>query len=306
MTDFDMFPQDVAEDFREQDQQMIAQRASRNNEELVTYPDGHRELLDTLKTPFYGPNGVVLGLIGISRNITERRKAEETIAKRAAELATVAEVATMVATILSPEEMLQTVVDLTKHSFELYHAHIYLLDESGDQLVLTKGAGDVGRQMVAEGHTISISAEKSLVARAGRLRQGVIVNDVREDQDFLPNQLLPETHSEMAVPLVVGDTLMGVIDVQSDLVGRFSQEDISIMTTLAAQVAVSLQNARSYARAQRQAEREALINSISERIQSTNSVESALQVAVRELGRALGAQRTAVQLGLEHKGNGKE
>jgi GAF domain-containing protein len=106
----------------------------------------------------------------------------------------------------------------------------------------------------------------------------------------------------MAVPLIVGDTLLGVMDIQSEEVNRFSQEDVSIMTTLAAQVAVSLQNARSYARAQRQAEREALINAISERIQSTNSVEDALQVAVRELGRALGAQHTAIRLGLERKG----
>lgn len=246
--------------------------------------------------------GRTIRLFGANQDVTEQRRAEATIAKRAVELATVSQVATTVATILSPDEMLQTVVDLTKASFDLYHIHIYLINEQRSQLVLAKGAGDVGRRMVAEGRSISLESEQSLVARAGRTRLGVIVNDVRLDSDFLPHPLLPDTRSEMAVPLIVGDSVLGVMDIQSEVVNRFSQEDVCIMTTLAAQVAVSLQNARSYARAQCQAEREALINTISERIQSTNSVEDALQVAVRELGRALGAQHTSIRLGLERKG----
>jgi putative methionine-R-sulfoxide reductase with GAF domain len=242
---------------------------------------------------------------GANQDVTEQRRAEATIAKRAAELATVSQISTTVATILNPDDMLQTVVDLTQTSFSLYHAHIYLMNEQNSELVLAKGAGEVGRRMVAEGRSIAVNNEKSLVARAGRTRLGVIVNDTRQDPEFLPHPLLPDTRSEMSVPLVVGDAILGVMDVQSNEVNRFSQEDVSILTTLGAQVAVSLQNARSYARAQRQAEREALINAISERIQSTNSVEAALQVAVRELGRALGAQHTAIRLGLERKGSGQ-
>jgi GAF domain-containing protein len=193
------------------------------------------------------------------RELDERRKAEQLLAKRATELTTVSEVATAVATISSPEEMLQTVVDLAKVSFGLYHAHIYLLNESGKRLVLTKGAGEVGRQMVVESHQFSLHAEKSLVARAARTRQGVIVNDVRQDPDFLPNRLLPGTRSEMAVPMIVGDRLLGVLDIQSDEAGHFSEEDISIQTTLAAQVAVALQNARQFAQTQ---ESERLIRTV--------------------------------------------
>ncbi|RPI87061.1 MAG: GAF domain-containing protein, partial [Chloroflexi bacterium] len=216
-----------------------------------------------------------------------------------------AEIATKVSTIQNPEEMLQTVVDLTKQVFGLYHVHIYLLSETGNTLIISKGAGEIGRKMVAEGREIAMDAEKSLVARAARARQGVIVNDVQAVPEFLSHPLLPDTRSEMAVPMIGGDQLLGVVDVQDALVERFTPEDVNIMTTLAAQIAVSLQNARSYARAQRQAEREALINAISERIQATNSVENALQVAVREIGRALGAQHTAVRLGLERKLDGE-
>ena len=249
--------------------------------------------------------GKTVRMFGTNQDITERKQAQETIAKRAVELATVAEITTRVSTIQNPDEMLQMVVDLTKQVFNLYHVHIYLLNESSTKLAISKGAGEIGREMVLEGREIDYDAEKSLVARAARTRQGVIVNNVKVDPDFLSHPLLPDTRSEMAVPMIGGGRLLGVIDVQDAQVDRFTPEDVNIMTTLAAQIAVSLQNARSYARAQRQAEREALINAISERIQATSSVENALQVAVREIGRALGAQHTAIRLGLERKVDGE-
>jgi len=245
-SDTDLFPREVAEFFREQDRQMLAERNSRRNEEWVTYPDGRRALLDTLKTPFYTENGDILGLIGISRDITDTRQAEQMIAERARQLGTVAKVSSAVSTILEPQAMLQAVVDLTKESFNLYHAHIYLLDEEEQKLVLTSGAGQVGVQMVAEKRSISYEAEQSLVARAARDRQGVIVNDVYQDPGFLPNPLLPDTQAEMAVPIIAGDTLLGVLDVQAEQINRFSEEDVTILTTLATQVAVALQNARQY------------------------------------------------------------
>ncbi|GAB4579028.1 MAG: hypothetical protein Fur0022_17660 [Anaerolineales bacterium] len=175
---------------------------------------------------------------------TERSRFE--LDKRAAELATVAEVATATATLLNPDELLQTVVDLTKSSFGLYHAHIYLLNENNDTLILSNGAGDVGYQMVLKGWHIPLAQEVSLVARAARERSGVLSNDVRTAPDYLPNPLLPNTRSELAVPLLVGERVLGVLDVQSDQLNFFTQEDIQIYSTLASQIAVALQNARLY------------------------------------------------------------
>ena len=91
-------------------------------------------------------------------------------AERVSELQTVAQVSTAASTILDPQELLQTVVDLGKSSFDLYHAHIYLLDKSGENLVLTAGAGEVGQQMVAQGWQVPMDAEQSLVAQAVRDR----------------------------------------------------------------------------------------------------------------------------------------
>ena len=166
--------------------------------------------------------------------------------RRARELETVAVVSTTASTVLDPDELLQSVVDLTKERFNLYHAHIYLADKSWSTLLLASGAGDIGRQMVMTGHAIPMDSEKSLIARVTRTRTALIVNDVRIEPDFLPNPYLPDTRSEMAVPMISGDKVIGVFDVQSNMAGHFSKEDANIYTTLALQVAVALQNARLY------------------------------------------------------------
>jgi signal transduction histidine kinase/HAMP domain-containing protein len=176
----------------------------------------------------------------------ENLRLSEQNEKRASQLETVATVSTTASTVLDPDELLKQVVNLTKERFNLYHAHIYLLDESWDTLLLAAGAGEIGQQMATAGHAIPLSADRSLVARAAREKQAVIVNDVHGEADFLSNPLLPETRAEMAIPMIVGDTVLGVLDVQSQHIEYFSQEDISIQTTLAAQIAIALQNARLY------------------------------------------------------------
>ncbi len=164
----------------------------------------------------------------------------------ATELRTVAEVSTAASTILDVDMLLKTVVELVKLRFELYHAHIYLVDETDETLELRAGAGDVGQIMVLEGRSIRFDAE-SLVARSARTRQSFIENDVCKIVDFLPHPLLPHTQAEMAIPLIVGSQLVGVMDLQSDQVGFFSEEAMHVQRTLASQIAVAVQNATMYA-----------------------------------------------------------
>lgn len=216
---------------------------------------------------------------------------EQRVAARTRDLEIVAEVGTATATILDTNRLLQEVVDLTRERFHLYHSHIYLLDGEGKNLVLAAGAGEVGRVMVAKGHSIPLDREQSLVARAARERKGVTVNDVTQAPDFLPNPLLPETHAELAVPMIVSGRVIGVFDIQSEQIGRFTDADVNIQTTLAAQLAVSIQNVRTYEQSRRQAELETMVNAISQKIQRAASIEETLQTAVRELGNAVGASR---------------
>ncbi|MCB0190316.1 MAG: GAF domain-containing protein [Anaerolineae bacterium] len=194
--------------------------------------------------------GNPIKLIGANQIIIEQKAAEAELRKRASELAAVSEISTQIGQISDPIEMLQQVADLTKKRFDLYHAHIYLLDEAGETLNLVAGADEAGRTMVAEGWSIPFGHESSLVALTARKQTGTIVNDVQASPDFLPNPLLPNTRSEMAVPILVSKKLLGVLDVQGDVVGRFTEQDIQIETTLASQVAIALQNARQYQQTQ--------------------------------------------------------
>ena len=103
--------------------------------------------------------------------------------------------------------------------------------------------------------------------------------------------------------------MIGVFDVQSDQVGRFTDSDINIQITLAAQVATSIQNVRSFEESKAQADLESLVNTIGQKIQRSTTVEDTLQIAIRELGQALGASRVSanIQSNIQSKGwNGGE
>lgn len=206
--------------------------------------DGKERFLNTIKAPLKDASGNVTGIVGFVNDITARILAEEKLGKQAAQLQTVAEISTSVSTTLEQTTLLENVVDLTKERFNLYHAHIYLLGAHGQSLALVAGAGETGRAMTAEGRHISLAQEKSLVARAARTRQGVIINDVQADPGFLPHPLLPNTRSEMAVPMLAGEKVIGVLDIQADQPNYFTDEDANIQTTLAAQIAIAVENSR--------------------------------------------------------------
>ena len=188
----------------------------------------------------------VAGALEAARLFEEIESSLVDQARIANELETVAQVSTAAATVLDSEYLLQSVVDLAKESFQLYHAHVYLVNERGDFLELIAGSGAAGQLMALEGHRIMV-VEDSIVARAARNRDGVLVNDVRRTVDFLPNPMLPETKAEIAVPMIVGDRVIGVLDLQASREGAFSENDLRIFTILASQIAVAHENAKQYA-----------------------------------------------------------
>ncbi|MGJ3239123.1 MAG: GAF domain-containing protein [Anaerolineae bacterium] len=195
--------------------------------------------------------------VGIQRQQAQESILQQTAIaqRRAAELETVANVSAASTTILDVNDLLQSVVDLTKQNFDLYHAHVYLYDEEKERLVLAAGAGEAGRLMKMRSHQISVNNRSGLVARAARSKEAVVVNDTDAVIDFLPNPMLPETRSEMAIPMLVGDELIGILDIQSDQVGRFDEEDIRIQATLASQVAVAVRNAQAFERERKTVQR---------------------------------------------------
>ncbi len=233
----------------------------------------------------------------------ENIQASAGITKRITELQTVADISIAISSIQDIQEMLETMVHLTQRRFNLYHCHVFLYEKNSDHLAIVACGYKEGdeHQGTHGTTTIPLSQEQSLVARAARTRQPVIVNDVRSDPGWLPNPLLPDTAAELAVPMIVGEQLIGVLDVQAERTNAFTQEDASIQVTLASQVAIAVQNAYSLTQTREQARRETTLNLIGQKIQNTTSIEQALQITARELGQALGKKPTLVSLNSSEK-----
>ncbi len=222
---------------------------------------------------------------------------EQRVAERTRALQTSLEVSRRLSAATSPRQLAVDVVEHVQAAFGYYHAHIYFFDEQNENLVMAGGTGQAGAAMLAAGH--SIPKGRGLVGRAAETNEPVLVSDVSQAIGWLPNPLLPDTKSEAAVPISVGNQVLGVLDVQQNIVNGLGENDIVLLQSLASQVAISLQNARAYEQSAMRAEMEAAVNYISQRIQRASTVEETLQTAIRELGQVLGATRVRARIGFE-------
>ncbi|MCB0208562.1 MAG: GAF domain-containing protein [Anaerolineae bacterium] len=187
---------------------------------------------------------------------------EEKVAERTYQFETVVEVSQKLSSILDLSELMHEVVYLTKETFNYYHVHIYLLDEWGETLVMVEGYGEAGAEMKKRGHSILLAAPRSLVARAAREGDIISIDNVRQNPNWLPNPLLPETRSEAAVPIYLGTEIVGVLDVQSDSIAGITPESQRILRALASQVATAVGNSRLFSRTQEALKRTEYLQSL--------------------------------------------
>ena len=180
---------------------------------------------------------------------------EQRVADRTKALATSAEVSRRLSTLFNQEELVREVVEQVQSAFGYYHAHIYLAE--GDELVMAGGTGEAGAEMLASGH--KIPKGRGLVGRAAESNETVLVADTSQDPNWLPNELLPETRAEAAIPISVGNRVLGVLDVQHNVTEGLGEEDMDSLQSIANQVAVALQNARAFTQAEQQRRQNELI-----------------------------------------------
>jgi signal transduction histidine kinase len=210
---------------------------------------------------------------GLENELIRYKESGAQIIRFANLLHTAADVSKQLSSILDLDRLLQEVITLVKNRFLLYHVHVYLLNEESQQLLMHVGSGEVGEQLRVRKHAIPLSIENSLVAKAARNRKIVLVDDVSQEPAFMPNPLLPDTLSEIAVPLIVGDKVLGVLDVQDDESHRFDQLDVDMFRTFSGHIATAMQNAYLFAE-QKETEKELL--RYASRLQSLNEIDKAI------------------------------
>lgn len=172
------------------------------------------------------------------------------LARRASQLETIAVAAHAIAGVQDLDSLLSDITISVSERFGYYHVGIFLLDEAGEYALLQAANSDGGKRMLMQQHRLHLD-RNSIVGYAASLNEARIALDVGTDSVYFDNPELPETRSEMALPLRAGRKLFGVLDIQSTKPNAFIPDDISVLEILADQIAVAIENSRLYSDAQR-------------------------------------------------------
>jgi PAS domain S-box-containing protein len=201
-------------------------------------------------------------------DVTEQKRLErqvqDSLERRGRQVETSTEIAQEIAATPVLSELYQKVVTLVKEQFDYYHVQLFLLDEAGDRLVTVAGYGEVGNQLLQQGHFIPLG--KGVVGRAGARGRPILSPDVSLDPEWLYHPLLPETKGELAVPVILRrpqdlgtgplseaperkagkprGRVLGVLDVQSDRVGSLTDDDRILLEGLCGQIAIAIESTR--------------------------------------------------------------
>jgi signal transduction histidine kinase len=183
-----------------------------------------------------------------------KRTLEEEVAQRTAELAhralqmeTSAKVSREITAILDIDRLLGRVVEVIRQAFDCYSVQIFLVNSDSSQLVLHAAGGVAWRELHRGGLTLPLEG-RSLNSAAVRRNEAIVVNDVSQEPRFWSTRWLPDTRSELVIPLRVGQRAIGTLDVQMDRINAFREDDLLVHQSLGDQIAIAIENARLYDR----------------------------------------------------------
>ncbi|MEA3396388.1 MAG: GAF domain-containing protein, partial [Chloroflexota bacterium] len=229
--------------------QQIADMATRvaGGERIVLQPSTRRDEIGVLHRAFSAmTTQLQQTLEGLEQQVAKRTRDLE---HRAVQLQAAAKVARDAASVLDIEELMSTTVERISELFGLYHAGIFLVDDAREHVVLRAVSSANGERTVAKGFQLKIGAQ-GIVGRTAQSGQPRVVPDVKREPFYFAHPDLPETRSEMTLPLRVRGETVGVLDVQSTEPGAFSDEDVATLGTMADQLAVAIENARLFEQTQ--------------------------------------------------------
>jgi len=299
-TDFDLFPEELAARYRADEEAIIRSgQPLLNREEPVVRPDGQPGWLMTTKVPLRDSNGNIIGLVGIGRDITQRKQAEEALRRQNEYLAALHDTTLGLISRLDVTTLLRDIITRASALLGTSHGYIYLPDPGGEEMEVKVGIG-----IFSEYIGFRIKKGEGLAGRVWQSGEPLLI----EDYDTWPGRAagIPTGlfHAALAVPMKSGDQVNGVISIAYTEPGRqFGQVESEFLSRFAVLASVALENARLFEQTQvalaetrRLAHRERTIAAITDRIRATTDVKAILQITAEELRRATGSARAVVQL----------
>jgi GAF domain-containing protein/HAMP domain-containing protein len=219
--------------------ELNVQAAATTNDEIGTLANAFNTMTSRLRETLDGLEHMV------EQRTTELLRANERNEHRAKQFESIAHIARTISSTRDLNILLSQITTAIHREFGFYHVGIFLLDPSKEYAILSAANSEGGQVMLARGHRLKV-AETGLVGYATGTGKPRIALDTGADAIFFDNPDLPQTRSELALPLRVGEEIIGALDVQSTEPNAFFQEDINILSTLADQVSIAIQNAQLF------------------------------------------------------------
>jgi GAF domain-containing protein len=173
------------------------------------------------------------------------QRAAQSAERNASLLRATATVGQLTATLLNMDELLARAVELIRDQFAFYHVQVFLVNELGDQAILAASTGEVGQQLLERQHRLAVGS-RSVIGRVTQSGEPALARDTDHDAVYYRNELLPNTRSELALPLLDSEKIIGALDVQSTRPDAFQPNDMQALQVLANQLATAIRNARLF------------------------------------------------------------
>ena len=215
-------------------------------ENAVVGRDGSERLILWHNAVLRDPEGRVRGTLSSGEDVTERRRDERTLSRRATQLQIINDVGQQLSSILNLDELLDYVVRAAREGLGFYHADIFLIDESRERAVFHVGSDPAETVAWRERGVQCRVGEDGMVGWVAATGEPLLAGDVSKEPRFLFDSLVPDTRSELVLPISHEGHVLGVLDLQSEELNAFAPDDLSVMTTLCGQLGAAIENARLY------------------------------------------------------------
>lgn len=181
---------------------------------------------------------------------------------------------------IDSDRLIIDVVNQVKASFNYDHVQIYLLDHAKKELVIAGGTGDPGTALMIAEHRIPMGI--GLVGEAAHTQEPVIIYDVTDNAQWLPNPLLPNTQAEVSIPIIYGDEVLGVLDIQHDE-PTFTSENVSLLKVVASQLGIALNNVNIFNEIETKVAVDSEINNLALQLQIAQDINTTIHQSVKAI-----------------------